>query len=454
MAEVPLPTGIAGDDDIPELQEFLVNLFNPGDNTLVPTPGIDSFTTGEGVCRGAVDFQEEHYQVSGTSFVKVATDGTVTVLGTIGGTEECVLSTSFIAIEIIVKGGAGFSYSPSGGLVSIGGSFVPCVDVDQINQRFVFVPADGGPLFYTDVNAPTTIPPLNFFDAELLPDLNKGCINLKNDFYVGGQNSFEVFRDTGPTDSPFQRVGGAAIETGYVAARAIYRDTFVFLGRDRGGAFSFHAMSSGDAPKISNTAIDELLNEEYTLAELETCLPQRITWKSVDAVAFRLPRHTLFYYGTGWSYIQSNIDGFQELQPWSVSHVTFSYGKYITGSAVTNAIGKLSTANTEFGNQVERQIQTFVKAPANTYLNPMNLFLRVTTGSSGLLEAPTVGLQVSRDNLTYGPRVWRGLGKSGKSQQQVVWYGGLGVFESYLGIQIRTTANVKFAVDGMQVDGV
>ena len=453
MAEVKLPVGIVGDESIPELQESLVNLFNPGDNTLLPTPGIDSKATGIGVCRGAIDFQNEHYQVSGTSLIKVGDDGTVTTIGTIKGTAECRFSKSFIALEIIVKGGVGYSLDSSGTLTVIGGSFVPAIDVTAINQRFIFVPADGGPLFFTDVNVPTTIPALNFFDAELLPDENTGCINVKNDIYAGGQNSFEIFRDNGPTDAPFQRVDGAAVETGYVTARARYKDTFVFLGKDRKGSFGFHIMSTGDAPKISNPAIDEILNEEYTQAELETCLSQRFTWKGVDMVAFRLPRETLLFYGSGWSHIQSNIDNADELQPWDVNHLAFSYGRYLTGSAVSTEIGVLTTSNTEFGNKIERQIDTFIKADANAYFGVDSLFLRVTTGSSGLLEAPTVGLEISRDNLTFGPQVFRGLGKAGKTQQQLTWYGGLGVFESYMGIRLRTTADVKFALDGLQANG-
>lgn len=453
MAEVPLPTGIVGIEDIPELREALVNLFAPGNGTLLPTPGQDNKATGTGVCRGAIDFQNEHYQVSGTSLIKIGDDGTVTTIGTIPGIAECRFAKSFIALEIIVKGGPGFSLDTSGNLTTVGGSFLPSIDVTAINQRFLFVPADGGPVFFTDVNAPTTIPALNFFDAELLPDENTGIINLKNDVYVGGQNSFEIFRDTGPTDSPFQRVDGAAVETGYVTARARYKGTFVFLGRDRKGSFAFHIMSSGDAPKISNPAIDEILNEEYTQAELETCLSQRFEWKGVDMVAFRLPRETLLFYGTGWSHIQSGVNAANEIQPWDVNHLAFSYGRYITGSAKSTEIGVLTTSNTEFGNRIERQIDTFIKADANAYFGVDSLLLRVTTGSSGLLEAPTIGLQISRDNLTFGPQVFRGLGKTGKTQQQLAWYGGLGVFESYMGIRLRTTADVKFAIDGLQANG-
>ncbi len=449
---VPLPTGIIGDEDTPKLQESLVNLFNPGDNTILKTPGIESFSTGEDVCRGAIDFEDEHYQVSGDKLIKIAEDGVKTVIGTIEGVADCALAKSFIALIIVVKNGKGYAFSPSTGLVEITDpDYKVSIDVDAINQRFVFVSADGSSIFFTDVNDPDDIPALNFFDAEFLPDRNTGIINLRNDLYIGGENSFEIFRDIGPSDNPFLRVDGGALETGYVSAKAIYKDTFVFLGHDRGGSFGFHAMASGDAPKISNPAIDEILTREYTLDELLTCTSQRFTWKGIDMVGFRLPRHTLLYYGSGWSFIQTNIDSFDVVQPWDVKFLAFSYGKYITGSATTNRIGKLENLTTEFGSRIERQIETFVKAQRNQYFVLDTLFLDCITGTK-LVEG-TIGLQISKDSLTYGPQVFRKLGEIGKYQQQVAWYGGLGVFESFCGIRIRTTADVNFSCDGLLING-
>lgn len=452
MADVPLPIGIVGDEDIPELQEALVNLFNPGNNTILKTPGQTSFSTGQGICRGAEDFQDQHYQVSGQNLIKIDVNGVETVIGAIAGTADCVLAKTFIALMIIVKGGNGYVFSPATGLVQITDpDFKSSIDVDSINQRFLFVPADGGPVFYTDVNDPDDIPGLNFFDAELLPDKNTGCINLRNDFYVGGVNSFEVFRDTGDTDIVFVRVNGAAVETGYVGGKARYKDTFVFLGKDRGGSFAFHGMGSGDAPKISNPAIDEILNNEYTQEELKLVTSQRFTFKGVDMVSFRLARHSLLFYGSGWSYIQTGINASNEIQPWDVNHLAFSYGRYITGSATSSRIGLLDNGVTEFGNKIERQIDTFVKAPRNTYFTIDNIFLGSITGTSA--TEGTIGLQVSLDGLTYGPQSFKPLGKQGRHGQQVAWYGGAGVFESFAGLRFRTTADVNFSVDGLLING-
>jgi len=450
MTAIPLPKGIVGDVDIPRLQEKLVNLFNPGDNTLLKTPGIDAFSfTFGGSCRGAITFNEEHYQVSGTKLVRISESANAFDEGTIAGTADVAMDTSFIALEIVVKGGIGYSFSTSGVLTEIGGSYAPAVDVAAINQRFVFVPADGGPLFYTDVNDPATIPALNFFDAELLPDKNKGVINLRNDLYVGGETSFEVFRDTGDEDAPFIRVDGAAVETGYVAAKARYKDTFLFLGRDREGDFAFHAMGAGDAPKISNPAIEEIL-KTYTVSELETCTSQRFTFKGVDMCCFRLPRHSLLFYGSGWSYMQTGIDGLGVVSPWDVKFVSFAYGDYITGSAIDNKIGKLSESILEFGEKIERVIETFIRAGSDSNFMIDNIYLECLTGTS--LAAGSIALQVSRDNQTYGPQVPRSLADGGLTTQQIRWLGGCGQFERYAGLRLRTTSDVNFSCDGMAVN--
>ena len=449
--QIPLPKGIVGDEDIPKLQERLVNLFNPGDNTLLATPGRVSFADGVGVCRGVARFKDEHYEISGKSLIRVNENGSIDDLGLIGGSADCVTAVNFVAIVIIVKGGAGYVFQNNVLTQITDSDFVPCIDVETINQRFIFVPADGGPIFYTDATNPDNIPALNFFDAELLPDRNTGSINLRNDLYIGGEQSFELFRDTGDADTPFLRVDGGAIETGYLSAKARYKDTFLFLGRDRGGSYAFHAMSSGDAPKISNPAIDELINDEYTPEELFECTSQRFTWKGVDMVCFRLARHSLLFYGSGWSYIQSGIDSSDTVQPWDVNYLSYVYGGYLCGSAVDNSISTLDPINTDLGRNKELVIQTYIKTSRDEYFEINTIELDCLTGTN-LVEG-TIGAEISKDGRSFGPVKYRPLGKMGQSQQRVVWYGGAGVFESFCGVRLRTTADVTFSCDGLTFNG-
>ena len=69
-------------------------------------------------------------------------------------------------------------------------------------------------------------------------------------------------------------------------------------------------MGSGEAVRISNPAVDEILNDTYTLAELQTCIAQRLQWKGQDIAVFRLPRETICYNG-GW-FFMSSITTFEE----------------------------------------------------------------------------------------------------------------------------------------------
>jgi len=445
---IPLPTGIKGDKDIPRLQESLVNLYNPGDGTILPMPGIASKATGDGVCRGAITWQGVPYFVSGTKLISFSESGTKTTHGDIAGAADCVLADLFTGFAIVVKGGNGYFFDGTT-ITQYTTNYKPCVDVTAINQRLVFCPSDGGVIFYTDVGAPTVIPAANFFDAEFLPDFNTGVINIRNDLDVMGTDTTEPFRDIGESDNPFLRVDNAAIETGYVGGRARYKGTYLFLGRDRGGSYAFHGRGQGNSPKISASIIDEILNEEYTADELRQVTSQRFTWGGVDFVAFRLARHTFTYYGSGWCYQQSGLDGHNQLQPWRVNHLAFAYGRYWVGDAGTDDIGILSADRTQYGEAVEYGFDTYIKQPPATYFQLNSMEMDLTTGVDD--TGPTISLRMSKDGKTWGNPLWRSLGDRGEYRLRVAYYnpGGFGRFERFAGLRFRTASNCTFAAAGL-----
>ena len=68
----------------------------------------------------------------------------------------------------------------------------------------------------------------------------------------------------------------------------------------------------------------------------------------------------------------------------------------------------------------------------------------------------TIGLTVSDDGRVWQTdnTIWRGLGEIGAYQQQVAWVGlpgGLGSYESFAGLRIRSTANVDFSAEALDV---
>lgn len=460
MPSVPLPTGFQSIEEFPRFKESLVNMMNIGTNKVMQRAGVVGTGNAVGACRGQIKFQDELYQVSGTKLVKIAQDGTILqnisddFAIDVSGTAECIMSVGFTFLVIVVRGDRAYAWNNTT-FVEITSNYVPAIDVTYINGRWVFIPADGSPAFFSDALDPTTIGATSFFDAETQPDKNTGIVNLKERLYILGEETIEVFRDTGTGTIPYQRIDGAAIWSGLLAGRTFYGNTFLILGKNKDNNFGIFAIGSGEATRISNSAVDELLNEEYTVEELETCIAQRLQWKGQDIAVFRLPRHTLNFNGIGW-WFSSSIATFAETQvsgnlfkTWRVNYITHCYGEYYVGDVATDDIGILTDASTDYGDDIESGFDTFVRAERGSYFTVKSLELDGLAGQT--TPERTIGLSVSGDGLTYGDFFYIGMGDTGEYQRRIEWEfpGGLGYYENFMGIRIRTTAPVDIAGEGL-----
>lgn len=456
MPEVPLPTGFQGLEQLARTKERLTNLFNTGKNQIIRTPGVQNFSTGIGSTRGMEFYRDLIYVVSDDRLITVDEDGLVD--NTIGEIQDITKDVAFTVgnkfLTIVVKGGKGYFFETGGALTEITDpNYQISIDADIINGINIYVPEDGSPLFYSDVNRPDIINATSFLDAELLPDKNTGVMVLNNDVYAMGEDIIEVFRATGQSSPAFLRVDGAAIQVGYVGGKVLYKDRFAFLGRTRGQDYGFHIIGQGNAPKISNPAVDELLNTQYTPRELEAVIGDRFTWKGYEIIKFRLARHTLYYVGGNWGFIQTGITGITEDATWNPNYIRFAYGKFIIGDAVNTNIGTLEDINTEYGEDIQKEIITFVRGGRNNWFSVDFLELDCLAGQA--TPEGTIGLAVSNNAFyeKFGVEYYRPLGKLGDYGQRVVWNlpGGLGQYESYMGIRLVTTAAVDFATDGLNV---
>ena len=65
-----------------------------------------------------------------------------------------------------------------------------------------------------------------------------------------------------------------------------------------------------------------------------------------------------------------------------------------------------------------------------------------------------VGLSVTQDGIQYGPEIYRSAGTYGNYRQRMQWrgVGGLGTYESFMGIRLRTNMPFEFSVDGLWID--
>ena len=63
----------------------------------------------------------------------------------------------------------------------------------------------------------------------------------------------------------------------------------------------------------------------------------------------------------------------------------------------------------------------------------------------------TVGLSMSVDGVVYGPEFYRPLGQFGRYKQRMQWRlpGGLGRYESFAGIRLRSNAPIEVSADSL-----
>ncbi len=452
MAAVPLPTGFQGLDDQPRFRENLINLFNTGSG-LIRTPSLDLFASGRGVCRGAGLFQDEAYFASGTKLIKVEADGNVVEIGDINGGDRVQMAATANELTIVARGGNGYVWDGST-LTQIVTNFLPSSDVAILNQRAFYVPTDGSPVFFSEVNDLGNIQAGSFIDAQLLPDKNVGDINYRNNLYILGAQSIEIFRPTTNPDLPILRDESASVyDAGYVAGKVLYADTFAFLGRLRNGSYGFHTMGQGRAPRVSNPAVEEILNEQYTLDELDDCIGMRYKWKGYEVLVFSLVKHTFCFMNGNWFFQESFINGPLVDNPWRGLHLVNAYGFYIIGDRFGQNIGTMVDGRQDYGEDIEREITTFVRSPRGSYFTVSTVTWDCLVGT-GSNDTDTISLSVSQDGVIYGPKVPIGLGDLGSRRLQMRWVipGGFGTYENYMGLRTRITAPVDFSADALQVD--
>lgn len=450
MPSVPLPTGYVGIDDLPKQREMLINLVNL-EGSLARTPGIESLITAEGTgCRGATTWfvDECAYFVLGGTLYRLEHLEILTALGSIAGTTDCVLSGGQVQLVVLVKGGPAYTYDRDNGLIQITDpNFLVSVSVDFIDGRHIYIPADGSPAFFSEVDRAGEFNPLSFFDGEEMPDLNRFVINLKNMLFIMGSESTEIFTPTGIVEAPFSRRSGSRIDIGYVSGGTRFADTFAFIGKPRDQSYAIYVMGSGAAQQISNPVVTEDINA-FTDEEIEACKVNRFKWYGMEFLCFSIADRTYVFCNGNWLFMDSDLNG-TEAGPWRANGVSFANGKYYVGDRHSNNIGILTKIPSEYGENIEYQLNTFLRTERGENMRPKMVEVDVLTGQN----ATTLGLALSRDGRVSHDYHYRSLGRTGEYQRRVRWHpsGGLGRFESYMGMSLRGTGQVNFGAESIYV---
>jgi len=443
--QIPLPKGIRGSKVVPKQTEYLHNLMNVG-GRIISRPAVTQLVSTLGAPRGQFEFNGTHYAIWGTKLYSRA-GAVLTEVGTILGADLVRFAAGFTQMAIVTGvAGGNYTLTTAGVLTAIADPDLPaCIDVTEIDGRFVFVPADGGPLIYSDVGDAGAIGSLSFFDAESLPDLNKAIENIRNDIFALGADSIERFRDVGPDTAPFQRVNNAQIEVGYVGAKIKTKDSLLFVGKDKGNGYGIFLFSEGTAQLVSPDVINELLNRDYTPAELAAITAQRFNWRGADCYVFGLPNLTLLLQGGEWSFVDNGLRTLLERGTWDFFNALLFDGTwYVQG---TDSLNTLDDASADTAGKFARKILTYARSGEEAVFTLAYVELGVAQG----VGAGTVGLSLSRNGKLWSNPSYRSMSVVGNYDQRLRWQpiGGLGRFDGYAGLLWYTTTDVEIAADSI-----
>lgn len=418
-----------------------------GGGPIIQRPGITGLAVNGRVARGAFEWNGSLYEVASTDLLKINTDdNTFSVVGTIAGTASIVSAIGFNTAAIVVKGGLGYTLDKSDVITEITNpNYVASDSVCHIDGRFIYIPSNGDPAFFSDVGAAGTIQSNSFFDAEQLPDLNEVCFNFRNILLIGGGDSFEQFRSFADDPTvPFRRLN-ARIDNGYIGGILEYNNTFLFIGREKGQNLGIYAINQGISPKISNEYIDTILST-YTEEELSDCISGRIKWNGFDIATFTLARHSWGFMGGNWFDLDVRVDGIN--RPWQAGYIVEFDLKYYSFNGEN--IGVFEAVNRDYGLPFERQINGVFESEGSFSIQ--RLEYRLSQGFNDAVGSVT--LQVSEDNVLFGPPFHQNTGAIGKYSDKLEWNypGGLGFYDGLFAYKLSTVEDIDFSATRMMVN--
>lgn len=467
--QISIIPGIYADEDADFRKSYPRNLipvaFDSGISRayLRPAEGITSFgTTGPGCDRGSIKWIKDglHYRVMGSKLVRVASDGAVTIIGDVGGTDSQVkMDYSFDYLGIVSDGNF-YLYDGTNLTQNTDVDLGTVYDVIYVDGYFML--HDTEFIIVTELGNPFSVNPLKYGSSEVDPDPIVGLIKVRNEPYVINRHTIEVFQNIGgeATQFPFQRVEGTRIDRGCIGtfAKCWFLGTVAFLGGARNESPGVWLGLNADSNKISTREIDQIL-QEYTEAQLSDVVFESRVDKNYRHLMIRLPDQTLVYdYAASqsaekpiWHILTTSIVGkgrYTGLNP------CWCYDKWIVASCDAE-IGYLDDSiSTHWGEVNGWDFSTpFIYAESKSaIINQLELV--GLPGRVALGKDPVIWTSWTTDGETWSQERAISAGKQGERNKRLVWFQ-QGHFRNYRAQKFRGTsdAHMSFARLEAQIEG-
>lgn len=431
MKSVPIPFGSQSyrSDSLPWNAQRCVNWFAesapPAAQSktpfmLRPRPGLLTFATIVGPCRGHHTMAGILYGVYGSNLVSITNDGTVTALGMILGVQSVSMADNGVQLTVVASPN-GWVYDNSTAVFAkiTDPDFPGSQYVTQLNGYFIHVvPGNSGEIAISNLNDGLAFDALDFADAEASGDPLVAAFSNHGELWLFGTETIEPWGNSGSADFPFSPIQSAKIERGCAAPFSIslYDNTVVWVGDDR-----IVYRASGYTPqRISTHPIEQLLQQTGNL------LPVQGSWHTVAGHSFYMMKNPgvwCFLYDAATGLWHENTSFGENF--WDYGYPVGIYNEVYVGGDNGNLFQMDANTRTDNGNVIP-----FDAISPPLYANDdrieisrLQLGLEVGVGlNTGQGSDPQAILSWSKDGgKTWSNEHWRSMGRIGEYKRRVIW---------------------------------
>ena len=395
---------------------------------LRPGDGLVANGSGPGIDRGGINWQDECYRVMGTKLVSVASNGTVTVLGDVGGPVNTLVTFDYSFDLLAIASGTRLYYWNGTTLTQVTDPDLGIV-LDVVWVDGYFMTTDGEFLIVTELSNPLQVNPLKYGSSEVDPDPVVALLKLRNEVYALNRNTIEVFDNIGGDLFPFQRIDGAQIQKGVIGTFAccVYIERIAFLGGGRNESPGIYVGAAATTQKISTQEIDELLLT-YSEAQLAQVKLEARNDKSHQHLYVHLPDRTVVYDAAAsealgdqvWFTLTTTVVGFAQYR---ARNLVWAYDKWLVGDPQSSTIGYLvDDIGSHWGQKVRWEFGTIIAYNEGKGALFQKIELVSLTGRVALGTNPQISTSYSLDGLSYSQDRYIYVGTIGNTNKRLAWF--------------------------------
>jgi hypothetical protein len=435
MPAIPIVAGIYTDNGPDIRTAFPVNMMpvpkgsGVSQEYLRPHDGVVQLAVGApGPDRGGVEWGGTCYRVMGTKLITVSPNGTITVLGDVGGGGYVTFDYSFDRLAIASDGQL-YYWSPSLGLQKVTDPDLGVV-FDVVWVDGYFMTTDGEFLVVTELNNPTQVNPLKYGSSEVDPDPVVALLKLRNEIYALNRHTIEVFDNIGGSLFPFQRIDGAQIMRGTIGTFSccVFGDEGIaFLGSGRNESPSVYLGGNASSAPLATQDVDLLL-QTYTEAQLATVKLEARIDRAHKLLYVHLPDRTLVYDHAAsqalsmrvWYTLTAGVVGFEQ---YPARNLTWCYDRWIVGHPTESRIGYFDrTTSSQWGNKTRWEFVTPIVYNESKGAIFHELELVALPGRVTIAANPTISTSYSTDGLSWSQDKFISAGKTGDTKKRLAWF--------------------------------